>query len=84
VSGDGVAGVTDTMAAAIWALDFSMECAMLGLRYVLFNNDISSTTNVQAPLGSAPSFTPQATYYGMLMMSIINNLVYSFTTQTVT
>jgi hypothetical protein len=84
VDGDGVSGVTDTMAAAIWALDFSMECALFGLRYVIFNNDLNSTTNFQAPLGSAPTFTPQATYYGMLMMSIINNMLYTFTTQTVT
>ncbi len=83
MGGDGVSGVTDTMAAAIWALDFSMECALFGLRYVLFNNDLSNTTNFQAPFGSAPNFTPQAIYYGMLMMSIINNFLYSFTTQTV-
>lgn len=83
VGGDGVSGVTDTMAAALWALDFAMECAMFGLQYILFNNDVGAT-NVQSPLGNTPNYTPRGSYYGMLMMSMINNWSYKFTTQTVT
>jgi len=49
---------------------------------VLFNNDFSAT-NVQSPLGYMPNFTPSGSYYGMLMMSLVNSQFTNFATFTV-
>ena len=36
----------------------------------MINNDLSAS-NLQSPLGPSPTFTPRATYYAMLLLSII-------------
>jgi hypothetical protein len=73
IGGDGVSGITDAMVAAIWVLDTAIEACLLGVDFVLVNNDFG-LTNAQSPIGSpASNFTPKATYYGLLMLSIINS-----------
>jgi hypothetical protein len=72
LDGNGIDGVTNGMAAALWALDFALESAVFGLKYVLFNNDFTQN-NVQSPIGYLPNFTPSGIYYGMMMVSLLNS-----------
>lgn len=71
--GKGVDGVTNSMASAIWALDFLLECARFGLTRVLLNVDFS-TDSLQGPFGPAPDYHPRPIYYSLLLMSILASM----------
>lgn len=68
--GNGVDGVTNSMASAIWALDFMLECARFGLNRVLINVDLDSNS-LQGPFGPGPNYQPRPMYYSLLLMSIL-------------
>lgn len=55
VSGDGVDGVTNTFAAAIWALDTAVTMAAMGGGFINFHNFFGSP-NYQSLFGPGPGF----------------------------
>jgi len=55
VSGSGVDGVTNTFAAAIWALDTAISFASLGGSFIQFHNFFTSA-NYQSLFGPGPGF----------------------------
>jgi hypothetical protein len=65
----GVPGVTDTFAAALWALDMSMTFASFGGYYINFFNSL--VNNTQTILGAAPYFNPSPMYYGLLFSNLV-------------
>lgn len=69
MEGDGVDGVTNTMAAAIWYVDFFLEAALYYMYDVNWEGDIYSG-NYQSFLGPAPSYTPSAIYYAMIFANL--------------
>lgn len=58
------------MAAAIWAIDFTLECALLGFYDIHFDARVS-LDNKQGVL--SPSLEPQAMYYAMIFCSLMMN-----------
>lgn len=63
-TGDGIFGVTNSFAAALWALDTAVEFSGLGGNYINFFNTFSPSN--QSILGPAPLFEPTPLYYGLL------------------
>jgi hypothetical protein len=60
----GINGVTNSFAAALWALDISLEfAAMSGYFMSFFNPLIASNHSI---FGPGPDFNPTAIYYGLL------------------
>jgi hypothetical protein len=60
----GVDGVTNSFAAALWALDISIAfTAMSGISINFYN---PLTPSNQSVFGAAPNFEPGAIYYGLL------------------
>jgi hypothetical protein len=55
VSGDGIDGVTNTFAAAIWALDIAISFASIGGSFIQFHNFFTNT-NYQSVFGPGPGF----------------------------
>ena len=55
VSGEGVDGVTNTFAAAIWALDTAISFASLGGSFIQFHNFFTGP-NYQSLFGPGPGF----------------------------
>lgn len=55
VDGNGVDGVTNTFAAAIWALDIAISLASIGGSFINFHNSFSSS-NYQSVFGPGPGF----------------------------
>lgn len=60
----GIDGITNSFAAALWAVDISMELAILSGCFINFYNPMGSSN--QSFFGAAPSFDPSALYYGAL------------------
>lgn len=60
------------MAAVIWMIDFSLECAKLNMYDFNFDGDMYEN-NMQGILGPGPDFQPQALYYAMVFMSLVIN-----------
>jgi hypothetical protein len=69
---EGVNGLTNSFAAAIWAIEFTMEWIIKGGFHISYFNPIGSPS-FQSIFGQAPYFQPTALYYGHLMAIIINN-----------
>lgn len=69
--GIGIDGITNTFVSALWAVDFTIEAAMFGLKGVHFPVDISATSK-QTVIGPSPSYTPQPIYYGLLFISMLS------------
>jgi hypothetical protein len=69
--GNGINGVTNTFAAALWALDISIEFALLGGGNIKFPIDVNAD-NYQSVLGPAPSHTPNPIYYGLLFLTLLS------------
>lgn len=70
--GDGVDGVTNTMAAAIWFVDFIMETVMYNIYDVHWDGNIYDG-NYQAFFGPAPDFEPQPIYYAAIALGIFGH-----------
>lgn len=60
----GIDGITNSFAAALWAVDISMELAILSGCFINFYNPMGPSN--QSFFGAAPSFDPSALYYGAL------------------
>jgi hypothetical protein len=60
----GVFGVTNSFAAALWALDISLEFAFMGGISICFYNPLLASN--QSVFGAGPDFAPGALYYGLL------------------
>lgn len=60
----GIHGVTNSFAAALWALDISMEFAVLSGSYINFYNTLLPSN--ESVLGPEPTFGPSSIYYGIL------------------
>ena len=60
----GVNGVTNSFAAALWALDFSLKYMSIGGFFASFYTPFTASN--ESVLGAAPYFGPQALYYGLL------------------
>lgn len=70
-NGPGIDGVTNTFAAAIWAIDFALEFAMFGGRSIRFPCDVTNGS-LQTMLGPAPNYTPTPLYYAMMFLSSLS------------
>lgn len=71
-TGNGVDGVTNTFAAALWALDIILEFMQMKGWEIDFNHEVRNG-NFQSILGPAPELKPSAIYYGMIFASIIRD-----------
>lgn len=60
----GIDGVTNSFAAALWAIDISMELAILSGCFINFYNPMGPSN--QSLFGAAPNFNPTPLYYGVL------------------
>ena len=60
----GVDGVTDSFAAALWALDISMAFSSMSGYSINFYSPLNDTN--QSVIGAAPYFQSGAIYYGLL------------------
>jgi hypothetical protein len=69
-TGEGVDGVTNTFAAAIWALDIILEFMLMNSVEIDFNHEIREG-NFQSILGT--DFKPSPIYYGMLFAVFIRH-----------
>ena len=54
ISGNGIHGVTNTFASALWALDITMEYAAMGGFFINFFNPL--TPSNQSFFGAGPLF----------------------------
>lgn len=66
VPGQGIDGVTNTFAAAVWWIDFLMQAALHGF----FDVSIEAARrsgNYQSIFGQPPLYAPTSLYYGSLM-----------------
>ena len=68
MEGDGKDQYTNSMATAIWAIDFTLECALLGFYDIHFDGRINKD-NKQGFLNEG--FEPQALYYAMIFNSLM-------------
>ncbi len=69
-TGEGVDGVTNTFAAAVWALDIILEFMLMNSMEIDFNHEIREG-NFQSILGT--DFKPTPIYYGMLFAVFIRH-----------
>lgn len=73
---NGIDTVTNTFAAALWAMDFFMEWLVMNGTFVYFDADTDST-NLQSPFTSSAGFTGtrpvdvRPMYYSMLLYSLL-------------
>jgi hypothetical protein len=65
----GVDGVTNTFAAAIWALDISLRFASRGGSFIRHYSPFSPSN--QSILGMPPYYQPSPIYYGLLMANMM-------------
>ena len=72
MEGNGIDGVTNSFAAAIWFIDFFFECALFGFYDVHYEGHISSD-NFQGVLGPGPAFQPSSIYYAMIFTILSGN-----------
>jgi len=82
VSAAGVDGVTNSFAAALWALDFSLKYMSIGGYFASFYTSFSN--NNQSVLGPSPYFGPQGLYYGLLFANYAISKYAQFITPNVT
>lgn len=78
----GVDGVTNSFAAALWALDFSLKYMSIGGYFASFYTPFTSSN--QSVLGASPYFGPQALYYGLLFANYAISKYSSFITPNTT
>lgn len=71
-TGDGVDGVTNTFAAALWALDIVMEFILLNGWEIDFNHEVR-VGNFQSILGPLPDLKPTPMYYGLMFAVLIRD-----------
>lgn len=60
----GINGITNSFAAALWAIDISAAFTTMGGRFINFYNSLN--VSYQSVLGKAPYFSPGALYHGLL------------------
>lgn len=69
---EGVDGLTNSFAAAIWAVELSMEWAIIsGYRLHFFNP--MQNASFQSILGQAPHYGPGAMFYGLILAIVSNH-----------
>lgn len=71
IEGVGIDGVTNSFAAALWALDIAMEMTVMYGNFINFYNPMD--ISYQSVLGSAPNFKQNSLYYGLLFGCIALN-----------
>ncbi|KAH8590030.1 hypothetical protein B0O99DRAFT_522066 [Bisporella sp. PMI_857] len=74
----GVAGVSDTLGAALWMLDYSLTSATLGIDGLYFHNGVSFHYSVWEPTtvnGTAPH--AKALYFGFLFFADLVSDLYN-------
>ena len=62
---EGIDGLTNSFAAAIWVVEFMMEWILAGGYRAAMYNPIG-IPSFQSVLGQAPTYRPSALYYGLL------------------
>ena len=62
----GVDGLTNSFAAALWAIDMSLEAAYVGVWWMNYLNPIEKAS-YQSILGQAPLFGPTPTFQALLL-----------------
>jgi len=60
----GINGITNSFAAALWAIDISAEFISMGGHFINFYNTLNASN--QSILGPSPNFAPGALYHGLL------------------
>ena len=65
MEGMGIDGVTNSFAAAIWALDFTISFAKMKGKYIDFFTTFKDS--YQSVIGKAPNFEPSPIYYGIML-----------------
>lgn len=71
-TGMGKDGVTNTFAAALWAIDMTISFGLMNGERIDFWHYLSSN-NYQAIMGPGPNYEPQALYYGLLFGSLMRH-----------
>ena len=71
-TGDGVDGITNTFASALWALDMILEFIQMNGWEIDFNHEIRNG-NFQSILGAAPDLKPNPIYYGLIFATIMRD-----------
>jgi hypothetical protein len=69
-TGDGVDGLTNTFAAALWAIDITMEFILMNGWEIDFNHFFKAT-NYQSLFTPSPEFKPTALYYGLMFAVLV-------------
>lgn len=69
--GNGINGVTNTFASALWAIDTSIEFALFGGTNIKYVVDLNAN-NYQSVLGPAPGYAPNPIYYGLLFLTMFS------------
>lgn len=69
---DGVDGLTNSFAAAIWAVEIIMEWTIINGRRIHFFNPMQNAS-FQSVLGQAPNYNPQALFYGLILANVVNH-----------
>jgi len=68
---NGIDGLTNSFAAAIWAIEMSMEFAIMGGIRMDFFNPVANAS-YQSVIGQAPLYNPSSLYYALLFTIIAN------------
>jgi hypothetical protein len=71
-TGNGVDGLTNTFAAAIWAVDIILEFVIMNGWEIDFNHEIRDG-NFQSVLGPLPSLKPSPLYYGLIFATLMRD-----------
>ena len=68
----GVDGLTNSFAAAIWAVEITIEWVVVEGRRMNFFSPIKDPS-FQSVLGQAPNYNPSALFYGLILSIVVNN-----------
>ena len=69
IEGDGIDGVTNTFAAVLWLIDFSLEVSL----YSVYDISYYSSGEYQRAIGMGPDYKPNAAYLGLIFLSLIKD-----------
>ncbi len=65
-------GLTNTFAAALWAIDIALEFNLMNGWEIDFNHEVRNG-NFQSILGPLPGLKPNPIYYGLIFATLIRD-----------
>lgn len=71
-TGNGVDGLTNTFAAALWAIDIILEFTIMNGLEIDFNHEVREG-NFQSILGPLPGLKPTPLYYGLIFATLMRD-----------